>query len=71
MLAVVFGEDVDGKDQQAPVEPKTPVEVQRERTAGMRVVQENSAAFQAALDTAVKAALAGNKNREKSTTCNN
>ena len=71
MLSVRSGKDVDGKDQQAPAEPKAPVEAQRERAAGMHVVQDNSAAFQAAVDTAVKAALAGNRNREKSTACNN
>ena len=71
MLSVRSGKDVDGKDQQAPAEPKAHVEARRERTAGMHVVQDNSTAFQAAVDTAVKATLAGNKNREKSTACNN
>ena len=37
----------------------------------LHVVQDNSAVFQVAADTAVKAALAGNRNMEKSTACNN
>jgi hypothetical protein len=45
MLSVRSGKDVDGQDQQAPAEPKAPVEAQRERAAGMHVVQDNSAVF--------------------------
>ena len=71
MLSVRSGKDVDGKDQRAPAEPKAPIEAQRERAAGMHVLQDNSAALQAAVDTAIKTALAGNRNREKSTGCNN
>ena len=70
MLSVGSGDGVDGESQQAHAEPKAPAEAQG-KAAGMHVVQDNSAAFQAAVDAAVKAALAGNRNREKSTACNN
>ena len=80
MLSVGSGGGVDGEDQQAHEEPEESVEAQG-RTAGMHVVQGNSTAvqddaavFKAAVEAAVKEAMAGRRGNEgdrKSAACNN
>ena len=80
MLSVGSGGGVGGEDQQAQAGPEESVEAQG-RAAGMHVVQggspaiqDDAAVFKAAVEAAVKAALAGRRTNEgerKSAACNN
>jgi hypothetical protein len=61
MLSAVSGDD--NKDRQTPAQ---------EKSAGVHIMQNNSAGVQAAVDAAVKAALAaGSRDKGKGTACNN